>query len=101
MSASDDRSPLPDGRYPVIVVDAEGDDPERADAHDGPTSISIDVIVTVGPSKGQVVTLRADLASFTVPSQSAGALSLTAVLLGLPGDLIVDGGRPRLELDEV
>ena len=70
----------PDGSYDVFIVDA--------------TSIDDDVVqlaltVLSGPSKGDVVDVRA-----------AGLGRDELDLLGLPGTLVVENGAPRVVLDD-
>jgi hypothetical protein len=72
--------PLEDGTYEVIVVDAQSS-PDDAVAH-------LEVTVTSGPHKGEVVRLAAQHLS-TDP----------LALLGLPATLRVEEGVPALQLD--
>lgn len=72
-------SPLPDGAYDVLVVDAE-------DAGDGQR---LDLTVVAGDHKGHVVTV-------TAPRPLGGAIDL----LGLPATLTVSGGVPTVRLDD-
>jgi len=72
---------LDDGTYDAIVVDAH----EIGD--DASDRMILELAITSGPHKGEVVTVHAE------------HLSRSAVdALGLPGDLIVSGGNPRLVL---
>lgn len=70
---------LPDGRYDVIVVDAE-------EADDGSTT-TVELTVLGGEHKGALVRLGTRL--------ERDALDL----LGTPGTLIVAGGAPKLTLE--
>jgi hypothetical protein len=73
-------SPLVDGTYDALVVDASTGD-------DG--SIGVEVTIVTGPAKGEVVSLRtADLGA-TDPLD----------LLGLPATLMVRDGAPSLRLE--
>jgi hypothetical protein len=72
--------PLPDGTYDVFVVDAIEDPNDDA--------VQLELALTRGPDKGEVVRLR------------ARHLRRDAVsLLGLPGTLTVTDGAPSLALD--
>ena len=72
---------LDDGTYDAIVVDAHEIEDEAGDG------VVLELTITAGPHKGEIVTVHAK------------HLALTAVdTLGLPGDLIVTGGEPRLVL---
>jgi hypothetical protein len=68
---------LPDGTYDAIVVDGEHD------AH----GLRLELTITAGPHKGDVVAVRT--ASATVDVVSA---------LGIPAQLFVVDGVPRVEL---
>jgi hypothetical protein len=69
---------LADGTYDAVVVDARDDDAG---------GVALELTITAGPHKGEIVTVHAE------------RLALTAVeALGLPADLIVAGGKPRLVL---
>lgn len=70
---------LDDGVYDVIVIDAREDD-ENA--------LRVDLAVTSGTRKGDVVTI-------TAHAIARDAMSL----LGLPATLRVVDGEPRLTLD--
>jgi hypothetical protein len=73
-------SPLADGSYDAVVVDASAGD-------DG--SIGVDVAIVAGPAKGEVVSLRtADLGD----TDPLG-------LLGVPATLTVRDGAPSLRLE--
>ena len=73
-------SPLADGSYDAVVVDASAGD-------DG--CIGVEITIVAGPAKGEVVTLRtADLGD-TDPLD----------LLGLPATLTVRDGAPSLRLE--
>jgi hypothetical protein len=72
---------LDDGTYDAIVVDAREIEGEAGDA------VVLELTITAGPHKGEIVTVHAE------------HLALTAIdVLGLPGDLIVTDGAPRLVL---
>lgn len=73
------ESPLPDGRYDVFVVDAV------ADPTDASLVIRVEVTVTSGPLKGEVVAV-----------ETKGLVALDLDLLGMPADLDVEAGVPRL-----
>lgn len=67
--------PLEDGVYEVVVVDAKEIHAKNA--------VSIELVVTAGPRKGEVIALRAT-------NFDRDALSM----LGLPGTLSVENGMP-------
>lgn len=67
---------LEDGRYDAFIVWAE-------ETHDG--SVGLDLTITTGPHKGDVVSVKA--AHDTDP----------LALLGMPCTLVVEDGAPRLE----
>jgi len=73
------------GAYDAIVVDAN-----RVDDADDATSasLSIELAITSGARKGDVIALRTDDAS-------VDALEL----LGLPATLIVEAGVPRVQFE--
>lgn len=75
MAVCDDLRMLPDGTYDAFVVWAEDDD----------GALKLDLTITSGPHKGEVVSI----------SGPAGGdpLALTA----MPCTLVVRDGRPRLE----
>jgi hypothetical protein len=69
---------LDDGTYDAIVVDARDDDSG---------GVVLELAITAGPRKGEMVSVHAE------------RLQCTAVeALGLPADLIVTDGKPRLVL---
>jgi hypothetical protein len=71
---------LNDGTYDVFVIDAE-------DALEPQDALRLELTVTQGPYKGDVVTVIAQ------------HLPLNAVqVLGLPATLVVEHGQPRVEL---
>ena len=72
-------SGLQDGTYDVVVVGAE----ERGDG-----SLALELAVSSGPHRGEVVDLLA-----TNLRQS------WTDLLAAPGTLVVKGGQPRFSLD--
>jgi hypothetical protein len=69
---------MPDGVYDAIVVDAEEDD----------AGVRVELTITAGTHKGDVVAVRAERGMF----DPIGAL-------GLPARLVVTDGAPRVELD--
>ncbi len=71
----DDLGMLPDGTYDAFVVWAEDDD----------GALKLDLTITSGPHKGEVV-------SISGPSDG-DPLALT----GMPCTLVVSDGEPRLE----
>jgi hypothetical protein len=76
----DDHAVLNDGTYEVFVVDAE----DVLEQHD---ALRLELTVTQGPYKGDVVTVIAQ------------HLPMNAVqILGLPATLVVERGEPRVEL---
>jgi hypothetical protein len=69
---------LPDGTYDAIVVDAERDE-------DG---IRLELTITAGPHKGEVVAVR------------ASTLTMDPVnVLGIPARIVVTNNSPRVELE--
>jgi hypothetical protein len=72
---------LPDGSYDVFIVDASPD--EGADV------MLLSLTVLSGPSKGEVVDVRA-----------AGLGRDELDLLGMPGTLVVENGVPRVTVDD-
>ena len=71
--------PIADGTYDVFVVDAEPTD-------DG--AVRLELTITTGPSKGEVVSIR------------AVGLGRDAIdVLGMPATLTVADGVPRVTLD--
>lgn len=70
---------LPDGRYDVLVVDAHADD-------DG--TLHLELTVTSGEHKGEVVPIRGAL---------PGADEID--LLAAPATLVVSDGQPSVTLD--
>ena len=75
-------APLPDGTYDVIVVDAET-------ADDG--DLEIDLAITLGPHRGDVIRLRGRHVERAAASVTLGD---PALVLGVPGVLRVRQGRP-------
>ena len=75
---------LPDGSYDVFIVDA-------APAPDAPGAdvMLLSLTVLSGPSKGEVIEVRA-----------AGLGRDELDLLGLPGTLVVENGAPRVTVDD-
>ena len=72
---------LSDGTYDALIVDAR-----PADAGDG--TLHLEVTITTGAHKGEVVHLR---------GRFAGKDELD--LLAAPATLVVSDGKPRLTLD--
>ena len=70
---------LPDGTYDVLVVDAAADD-------DG--AVRVELAITSGEHKGEVVNLR---------GRFPGRDELD--LLAAPATLVVSEGQPRVTLD--
>jgi hypothetical protein len=70
---------LSDGTYDVMIVEVE---------NDGEQHVRIDVVLTSGSHRGEVVSLRAS----TMRRDPLG-------LLGLPARLEVRDGTPGLKLD--
>ena len=70
---------LPDGRYDVLIVDARAD---------GDGTIHLDVTVTSGAHKGDVVPIRG---SFPGTDEID--------LLAAPATLVVSDGQPTVTLD--
>ena len=70
---------LPDGRYEALIVDAHADDDDI---------LHLDVTVTTGEHKGEVVNLR---------GRFPGRDELD--LLAAPATLVVSEGQPRVTLD--
>ena len=69
---------LADGTYDAIVVDAERDE-------DG---IRLELTITAGPHKGEVVAVRAT------------TLTMDPInTLGIPARIVVHDNRPRVELE--
>jgi hypothetical protein len=75
--------PLPDGEYPVFVVDVEESD--RADG----TISKVSVTIVSGDHKGDVVELGA-----------TGLQGSFIDLIGMPGTVIVADGQPSLTIDD-
>ena len=70
---------LPDGRYDVLIVDAEEVDDD---------SMRVELAMVTGEDKGDVFALRG-------PRLADDPIEL----LGLPGTLVVVDGVPRLVVD--
>jgi hypothetical protein len=70
---------LPDGTYDVMIVDVDVDEQQH---------VRIDVVLTAGSHRGEVVSLRAS-------SMNQDPLGL----LGLPARLVVKDGTPALKMD--
>jgi hypothetical protein len=71
--------PLSDGLYDVMIVDIDVGEHEQ---------VRIDVVLTAGSHRGEVVSLRTS----AVQRDPLG-------LLGLPARLVVNDGTPHLEMD--
>jgi hypothetical protein len=78
-----DTFPLPDGEYPVFVVDVE-----ESDRPDGTVS-KVSVTILTGDHKGDVLDLAA-----------AGLQGSFIDLIGMPGTLTVRDGEPGLSVDD-
>jgi hypothetical protein len=73
-------SMLPDDIYDVFIIDARNDDDVRA--------VQLELTITRGEHKGEVVTVRAT------------NLQRDAIdLIGLPARLRVNNGAPAIDLD--
>jgi hypothetical protein len=72
-------SAMPDGRYDVLIVDAEAIDEK---------TMRVELAMVTGEDKGDVFAIRGPLLDDD-----------PVMLLGLPGTLIVTDGVPRLEID--
>ena len=72
-------SDLPDGRYDVIVVDAETFDE---------TTIRIELAMVDGDARGDVISIRG-------PRRASDPITL----LGLPGVLVVENGVPSFRVE--
>jgi hypothetical protein len=70
---------LPDGTYDVMIVDVDVDEQQH---------VRIDVVLTAGSHRGEVVSLRAS-------SMRQDPLGL----MGLPARLVVKDGTPALKMD--
>lgn len=73
---------LADGAYDVFVVDA------TVGEVDGARTVELDLTITTGEHKGEVVTLRAD-----------GLRGEEFDLIGMPGTLTVTDGHPHVAID--
>lgn len=76
---SDQAGALPDGTYDALVIDA-------AEHDDG--SVSVDLTIVAGPSKGEVVTLLA-----------SGLAGDPLDLLGVPATITVSDGSPSVRFE--
>jgi len=76
---SDQAGALPDGTYDALVIDA-------AEHDDG--SVSVDLTIVAGPSKGEVVTLLA-----------SGLEGDPLDLLGVPATIAVSDGSPSVRFE--
>jgi len=77
--SGDGPTPLADGTYDAIVVDA---------AERGPGTIALDLTILAGDRKGEVVTLAGPAGDHDPDD-----------LLGIPATITVADGRPRLRLE--
>ena len=73
---------LPDGNYDAFVVDAV--DAEE----DGRRVMHLDLTITSGEHKGEVVSVTA-----------SGLKGTEFDAIGMPATLVVDGGRPSVRID--
>lgn len=73
---------LTDGTYDAFVLDAE------ALPEIGPGAVRVELTITAGPAKGDVVTVRGQVGQRDPLD-----------LLGIPATLVVEGGEPRLRLE--
>jgi len=78
---------IPDGRYDVIVVEAETDD--EGDLH-------IDVTISLGPRVGDVIRLRAHQIE---RGRGTSETEDPFALLGVPGTLRVRAGEPTFRAE--
>src|SRR3954468_6153783 len=74
----DDVCVLADGNYDAIVVDAEEDE----------HGVRMELTITAGAQKGEVVAVRSDAGTFDPLD-----------ILGIPARLVVVDGAPRVELE--
>jgi hypothetical protein len=71
-------TPLPDGSYDAMVVDATTDD----------RGIALDLTILAGTHKGEVVAVRTDDSSVDEVD-----------ILGMPGTLVVENGVPSFRVE--
>ena len=76
-----DADKLDDGAYDVIVVDV--------DASRDSAAVRVELTIVSGPHKGEVISVRTT--AFEGDPVS---------LLGIPGTLVVEAGRPAVELEQ-
>ena len=76
---------LPDGTYDAFIIDATAADQPSLD---GLTAMSLDLAITSGEHKGEVLTLTA-----------TGLPQSDVELLGMPATLSVVGGKPSVHID--
>lgn len=69
---------LPDGTHDAIVVDAERDD----------DSMRLELVITTGPYKGEVVAVRMSNATMDPVN-----------VLGIPARIVVTNNTPHVELE--
>jgi hypothetical protein len=87
MSTGDDSSAmLPDGGYDAFVVDVAIDEP--SDATGGERITRLELTITMGEHKGEVVMVSA-----------RGIRGEEFELIGMPATLIVRDGVPRVAFD--
>jgi hypothetical protein len=75
-----DADKLDDGAYDAIVVDVD----DSADAR----GVRLELAIVSGPHKGAVIAVR-----------TAAVEGDPISLLGIPATLVVEGGRPTVELE--
>ena len=81
-----DDAVLPDGTYDAFVIDATEADQASLD---GSTAMTLDLTITSGEHKGEVVTITA-----TGLSQS------DVELMGMPATMTVVDGKPSVHIDD-
>ena len=74
----DDVCVLPDATYDAIVIDAEEDE----------IGVRVELTITTGAHKGEVVAVRSERGMFDPVG-----------VLGIPARLVVTDGTPRVELE--
>jgi hypothetical protein len=75
---------LDDGNYDVMILDA------AELGEEGSGTVRLELTVVAGPSRGEVVAVRAE---------GLDHVGDPLGLLGLPARLVVHEGEPRVELD--
>lgn len=76
---------LPDGTYDAFVIDATTADQPSLD---GTTAMTLDLTITTGEHKGEVLTITA-----------TGLAQSDVDLLGMPATLTVADGKPTIQID--